>query len=525
MIWFTADTRFADHYSQPFRFFRRNRKHHLLREMAKTGKGRCPTWHPRTGVSVKNGIISSLSSAAAVVLLSAGWAAAEPPARPAIDLCDYARPALDVPVPIRTVVDVPVPITPPPTPAYPWPGSVFDSVGCNCPPPYIFWGSADFLVWKIHSGTLPALTATVPAGVLEFTTFDTFQTPQGRPTSPPQPVVNVAALSLEPTSVPATGNRLSVGDQYGGRFTAGVWLGDDQSLGLEATGFFLNNRTAGFTSTTGNSVNEAIIQLPGSNNHFIVTGATPTLFQSEAAFLVRQAAATLVGGESNGLWGAEVNARAASASFGAVSGFVGFRYLEYHENLEIHDTVQLALPTGAVSGNVFNLNLPGTIEASTADRIHTRNQFYGGQVGLDLDTFVRRVIFDVRAQVALGVMHQSAEVGGATVQPNGAVVPGGLLSGPLDAGTHHRNEISWVPEIDLKLGYMITPYIRAYVSYDFLYLFNVLRAGEQSGTQTSGVTVAVAGVPSPITVTTPAFRFKDSDVWVQGINVGMEIRY
>jgi hypothetical protein len=490
--------------------------------MAKTGKGQCPSWHPRTGVSVKNGIIS-LSSAAVVVLLSAGWAAAEPPVRPAIDLCDYARPAVDVPVPVRTVVDVPVPITPPPTPACPWPGSVFDSVGCNCPPPYIFWGSADFLVWKIHSATLPSLATTFPAGVL---TYDTQNTDlQGIPF---QTITHVATLSIAPTTVPAGGNTLSTGDQFGGRFTAGVWLGDNQSLGIEGTGFFLNNRTAGFTSTTGHTLNDSIIQLQGTNSQFILVGGVPIRppFSSQTAFLVRQATTNLVGTESNGLWGAEVNARCASASFGAVSGFVGFRYLDYHEDLTLHESAGLALPTDtSVTGNVTNLNLPGAIEVSTADRIHTRNQFYGGQVGLDLDTFVRRVIFDVRAQVALGVMHQSAEVGGATIQPNGAVVPGGLLSGPLDAGTHHRNEISWVPELDLKLGYMITPYIRAYVSYDFLYLFNVLRAGEQSGTQTSGVTVAVSGVPSPITVTTPAFRFKDSDVWVQGINVGMEIRY
>jgi hypothetical protein len=488
-----------------------------MRGLAKTGKGRCPAWYPRTGVSVKNGIIS-LSSAAAVVLLSAGWAAAEPPVRPAIDPCDYARPAADVPVPIRAVVDVPVPITPPPTPACPWPGSVFDC--CDCPPPYLVWGSADFLVWKIHSATLPALTGTVPAGVLTYTTQNTFI-----PQQTTQTVTNVAALSIEPTNVPGAGNRLSSGEQFGGRFTAGAWLEDEPGLGIEATGFFLNSRSASFSTTTGNTVDQAIIRLPGANNTFITTGTQPTLFQSFSAFLVRQAAADLFGTESNGLWGAELNARWKSTALDAVSCFVGFRYVDYHEELNVRESAQLNLPVGAVPGNVTVLSLPGTIQESTADRIKTRNQFYGGQVGLDLDMFVRRFILDVRAQAALGVMHQIAEVGGATVQPNGTVVAGGLLSGPLDGGSHNRNEISWIPEIDVKLGYMITPYIRAYVSYDFLYLFNVLRAGDQSGTQTSGVTVAVAGVPTPITVATPAFRFKDSDVWVQGINFGMEIRY
>jgi hypothetical protein len=141
---------------------------------------------------------------------------------------------------------------------------------------------------------------------------------------------------------------------------------------------------------------------------------------------------------------------------------------------------------------------------------------------------------DVRAKIALGVMHQSADVVGTTVAtsvpagllPNqGVPMAGGLLSSPLDQGTHSRNRISAVPEVNVKLGYMITPCLRAYVGYDFLYVVNVLRPGDQVGLTSAGLTVNVAGTPNPITVSQPGFRFKDSDVWFNGINFGMEFRY
>jgi hypothetical protein len=244
------------------------------------------------------------------------------------------------------------------------------------------------------------------------------------------------------------------------------------------------------------------------------------------AFLVRQVNADLVGTETSRLWGAELNARCASGSLAGVSTFAGFRYFNFREDLGVLDTVQLFLPTtiSAGSGNSFGTNL-GNLQYSTADRIATHNEFYGSQVGFDLDLPIHRLVIDLHTAVALGVMHQSADVFGANVQSGGAPAPGGLLSGPLDNGTHSRNIISWVPEIDAKVGYMLTPWARVYVGYDFMYLWNVLRPSEQTGFSTAGATITVAGGPTPVTVTQPAFQFKGSDVWVQGVNFGVELRF
>jgi Putative beta barrel porin-7 (BBP7) len=477
--------------------------------------------------------------ATAAALVTASWATAQAPVKPAVDCTDYSLPASPAPraakpasspPPVSAVMPAGLTFEAPTgglaeahgaSPSAPWPGNPFEGIPDRGPPPYQVWASADFLVWKIHSASLPTLTSgVVPFGVVEYNT------------GPAGIIHNFAALSLQSTASVATPN-LSLNEQFGGRFTAGMWLDPEQSLGIESSFFFLNSRSTGFSSTTDGQINQAGVVFPGGLNTVMLTGGTLT--QTNTAFVVRQANADLAGTFSNGLWGAELNARCASTALGAVSSFVGFRYINFHEDLAMQNSAQAFLPSafdfaGVQPGSTF----PANVQFNNADTIKTHNDFYGGQVGLNIDMFVNRFILDLRGKVALGVMHQSADVFGsttttsqlnATSPPNVATTPGGLLSGPLDNGTHSRNVLSWAPELNAKVGYMVTPSIRAYLGYDFLYLWNVLRPSDLTGLSTSGATVTVAGVPNPLTVTQPAFQFKDSNVWVQGVNVGVEIRY
>ncbi len=488
---------------------------------------------------MNSGTMSGWVSAAAAVLATAGWAAAQQPGNRAIDDSSYtrrsgiaSRPVLsaadDSPTPAVApaglVFDAPpAPQSPAPAaaPAGSWPGDVFGDLPDNCPPPYRVWASGDALFWKIKSAPLPPIAATVPfGGVLEYQTQFLGPTP----VSPGVYTNNFAPITIQPTATLVSGNSLSQNWQPGGRFAAGVWLDPEQSIGIDGGGFFLDTHRTGFASSSGNA-NQATIPLTGINHFFVPGTRIPT--ETFPAFLVRQVDESLSGTASAGLWGTELNARCASASLGAVSGFAGFRYINFHEDLGVQDSFQMLLPPGTTnngaSGNSFGSNL-GNLQYNTIDSIRTHNEFYGGQVGFDLDMFVYRFIIDLRASAAIGVMRQAADVlGSATF--NGTTTPGGLLSGPLDNATHSRNELSWVPQINLKLGYMVTPYIRAYVGYDFLYLFNVLQPGEQTGVSTAGATVTVNNVPTNITVSQPTFRFKDSDVWVQGVNCGVEIRF
>jgi hypothetical protein len=483
---------------------------------------------------------SAWVSATAAVFLIAGWAAAQAPGLP---------PAIIPNSPDPYLVDPPPPSGIPPklqAAIHGCPFCTWLTAGClgDEPLPYQAWVSADFLVWNIRSATLPGLASTVPVGLIRVDTVNTFQNPNGTPAGPPQIVENFAPFSIQTASTVAAGSNIDLGEQFGGRFTAGVWLDSESSVGIEGRGFYLIRRTDGFTSTTGNSVNQSVITLPFANNVFLVTPSTATtpgtrtLEQSFTAFVVRQVNSDLTGTASSGMWGGELNVRCVSPSLGAVSGLVGFRYVNLHEDLNVHSTTQFFLPQGFEdvngAGGPLNTNLPTNLNYTTVDAIGTHNNFYGGQVGLDLDMYVNRFIIDIRGTAALGVMHQTVDVlsgfqlvsvagtPAVTTVTNGA---GGLLSSPLDQGSHSRNVIAFVPEINVKLGYQLLPSLRAYVGYDFMWLSSVARPGEQVGVSSSGIVATVAGTAQQITVNQPSFRFKDSGVTINGINFGVEFRY
>jgi len=64
-----------------------------------------------------------------------------------------------------------------------------------------------------------------------------------------------------------------------------------------------------------------------------------------------------------------------------------------------------------------------------------------------------------------------------------------------------------LPEVGVQVGADLRDGLRAFVGYNFLYITNVIRPGDQVG-----------GTAQP-------FRFKDTEYWAQGLNFGMEWNY
>jgi hypothetical protein len=133
--------------------------------------------------------------------------------------------------------------------------------------------------------------------------------------------------------------------------------------------------------------------------------------------------------------------------------------------------------------------------------------------------------------VALGVTDEDIDINGTTViAPPGrpvVVANGGLLALPSNIGRFDRNRFAVVPEVDLNVGYQITPYVRAFVGYTFLYWSNVARPGDQidrvinpAQLPTTPVTGAQTFGPAR-----PAPLLRDTDFWAQGINFGVEVRF
>jgi hypothetical protein len=198
----------------------------------------------------------------------------------------------------------------------------------------------------------------------------------------------------------------------------------------------------------------------------------------------------------------------------------GYRYLRFADRLGIFEN-----QTAAV-GNP-DLLVPGT-QITAADQFQTRNDFHGADLGVSTDFRRGPMSFTLTGKLAVGFTQQDVDItGGTSVSVPGTptlVSTGGLLALSPNIGHHSRgSEVSVIPELEAKFGYQITPRLRATLGYTFIYWDNVVRAGDQVDRfvnpnllPNSGTT---GGPPRP------AFDFQRSNIWIQGLEVGMEFSF
>jgi hypothetical protein len=127
-------------------------------------------------------------------------------------------------------------------------------------------------------------------------------------------------------------------------------------------------------------------------------------------------------------------------------------------------------------------------------------------------------------KVGLGNNRQQVRINGSTTTTSAGAsvtVPGGLLALPTNIGEYTRNEMAVLPEMNLNLRYDITCNLRATLGYTVIYMDNVVRSGDQIdlGINPSQIGGALAGDPRP------AFSFVEDDLFVHGVNAGMELRW
>src|SRR5262249_30067376 len=96
---------------------------------------------------------------------------------------------------------------------------------------------------------------------------------------------------------------------------------------------------------------------------------------------------------------------------------------------------------------------------------------------------------------------------------------GGILALPSNIGGYHRGRFAVLPEFGATLHYQINPIWKVNAGYTLLILSNVVRPGDQIDTRVNTNQFPPA-VPGPTTF--PKFVFNDSDVWIQGVNIGLE---
>jgi hypothetical protein len=311
-------------------------------------------------------------------------------------------------------------------------------------------------------------------------------------------------------------------DRSGGRLTTGFWFDQGCHVGVELIGFVLEDKTA--SRTAGSDLNgNPLLARP-------VVNAQTTL---EASTLLA-APGALAGGiamsSSNSLFGGEANFMGSLVRLPQFNAdmILGFRYVGMDEDLNVNSATTV-LPGGSAAFN-GNLVTAGTVKIF--DRFETRNDFFGGQVGLRTGVECWRLFLNLEGKLAVGSVHEVVNASGATtfIAPNGLItnnLTGGLLVVSSNAGIHSKNDLTFIPEVGVKFGVHLTKHLSAHVGYQYMYWFDVVRPGDQIDRVINPALVpsnlAFGGLnPGP---NRPVVPLDKTAFWAQGVNFGFELSF
>lgn len=360
-----------------------------------------------------------------------------------------------------------------------------DSIGA----PGRLWVRGEWLYWATSGQSLPPLATGSPAGT-------------GRPLA--------GVLGTPNTIVNYGGANTNTDFRNGYRVNAGWWFDDCRECGIEGDFFFLGDSRQGFSAASDGS---SIIARPFTN---ALTG----LPDSQLVSFPGAVGGSLTVDSRNSTLGAGVSMvkNICGDACGRVDWLLGYRYWNVADDLSISEN----LTALAGQSNVT----PGTTYQIT-DRFQTSNNFHGGLIGLSAERNRGAWFVAGRASVALGMNFQSVDISGSTVitPPGGtpSTYAGGLLAQPTNIGHYSRSAFAVVPEVGIRVGRNLGDNLRVYAGYNFLYMSNVLRAGDQIDTNVNPSYLPPS--TNPTGPAAPAFNARSTGFWAQGISLGLELRY
>ena len=363
-------------------------------------------------------------------------------------------------------------------PQYPPPGNFgnFDLTGQG-PPPQQGYGEPE-------APRLPHFYANGEY-LMMFMTAAPINTPLITTSSP----VAQGILGRPTTSVLFGADEEGFGVVSGFRVTTGAWFDSNARVGLELSGFVMEQQA---------SIFDAVSSARG-----VPTFARPYVDSTtgqQVSFLAafpELAAGTINALSETQVWGSEGNvlmnmyrSRPTSYSGWTINSLLGFRYVQVEE--------QLAIASGShvLPGNSIpfaGLFLVGPAVVGVSDSFLARNEFYGGNFGLQTQFRSGRFLFGMNSKLGVGNMHSRLDVNGSstlttgraiadgTTQFNATSVQGGLFANSGNIGRYIRDEFVVIPELNLSLGCQLTSYLSTNIGYNLLYIPDIVRPGQQFG--------------------------------------------
>lgn len=367
--------------------------------------------------------------------------------------------------------------------------------------PLGFWANADYLLWWVKGGPVPPIV----------TGSETFTD------APP------GALGQPGTRVLFGDRSIDYGAFSGLRVGAGFDLADGYTL--EASYFILQRRSSQFRVASDAAGNPLI----GIAYFNTAIGLNDALLTANPDLNTGIWSGTATVSSHTRLQGWELNFGSPSRRRDgwSVKALTGLRILSLSEELTVHNEFQSPV-AGILTFN--GVGGPAGAVYTDLDRFNTGNTFYGGQIGARATWQQGALSLDVVSKIAFGANQQHVIIDGAsTVTPAGGATDttvGGIYAQTSNIGRYYKSTFAVVPEVGINLGWNLTDNCTVRVGYSFLYISRVARPGAQIDhgvNQTLVPTHQSFGLTAPDG--RPAFAFRESDFWAQGINFGLEFRY
>lgn len=356
-----------------------------------------------------------------------------------------------------------------------------------------FWADIDYLFWKIQNSPEP-----VPLVIL------------GPTLAVPPPV-----LGAPDTFVVLGGTKIDNGWRSGGKIDFGYWFDNNHYSGTEISYCFLPNASKECSVSSNGSANSPLLLVPFYN---VITHAEDsTAIASPLLGFQGKGVLKLV----NNMQGAELNI------FGTMplhcdnytfTGLTGFRYWNFNEHLEFTTNSPYIPP------HVLDVY-------KTKDRFSVKNNFFGLQFGLGSEYNCNCISIMTKFKIAVGANFERLAIRGNLLTNDyddfGIVqeYSGGYFALPTNIGNYNRVRFAAIPELNIDIGYQIFNCMQIKLGYTFMYVSNVLWAGNQidrninptqATTYTNAQPAVLEGQPSP------KANLKTGNLWAQGLKVGLE---
>ena len=361
-----------------------------------------------------------------------------------------------------------------------------------------FWTSAEYLLWRVKNGPLPVPLVTTN----------------------PNAAGTIGTLTEPGTSVLFGGanNDLNYKWTSGGRVAVGGWLDPDSTIGFEFGGFLFGDTHSNFSASSAGGL-APIISIPFNATqpfNFNPPGETTLNAGNTPNIVTVTSESRLWGAEANNVFNlANIFNLPKSQGFQLV-GLAGVRDISLDEKLGINDTFYDSATNGTLS---------------VTDSFQTRNEFYGGQIGVRGGMNFGSISVEAGFKCAFGVDNEFVNINGSSVVTNGAFgfptggITGGVFAQNSNIGQHATTVFAVAPEAMFRLGYDVTENVRFTIGYDFLYISDVARPGDQVNRNINPTQNLLLGGGVVSGTLVPVEMIKHTDFWAQGFTVGVQVRY